>query len=360
LDLFEQPTFTGRPRRIGSGTDWRNVALGYDFALALKVDSSLWSWGQNRSGQLGKSRATGKLAKPTRVGLETNWTRVSAGQFHCMALKGDDSLWAWGQNEHGEVGDGSTNNKFAPTMISPDHDWQAIAAGAFNGYALKKDGTVWGWGLDPISGGATDVLSPRQIDPDTNWVSISAGTFHLAALKAAGTLWVRGQNAHVAASAYVGASSVTFIKIGDDSDWSEIYSGRNYFFARKKDGSWWVCGGNEGGLGVGATGSQSSLASPQRLPFGFEPWAFSTGWRNTALLTKDGTLWTWGARLGASDPVWLMELKAFVNRTFGGLSRRLPFQLSEFPVDPAPYKLWELPSEVRQSLGKDLGERSTR
>ena len=158
-------------------------------------------------------------------------------------MKKEGSLWGWGQNESGQVGDGTTSNKFTVTRISPDHDWKSIAAGSFNGYAIKSNGTVWGWGLGTISGATPkkNALAPVQIDPGTNWTSVSASDYILLALKSDGTLWIRGQNAQLAAARYVTGPSTNFTRIGTNTDWQEVYAGQYGFFARKKDRSWWFC-----------------------------------------------------------------------------------------------------------------------
>jgi alpha-tubulin suppressor-like RCC1 family protein len=338
------------PIRLVPGKDWRSVSGGFGHVLALKADGSLWAWGNNQSGAVGQppgTNAAALIAQPTRIGIETNWARIAAGIGHNLALKKEGSLWAWGQNNSGQVGDGTISNKFAPIQITTNHDWKAIAVGAFNSFALKEDGTVWGWGLDPITGGSKNHLTPAQIGTETNWVSLSAGNYCLIALKADGTLWLHGQNAHMTASAYATNSITNFVQIGPDKDWAQVYAGQGYFFARKKDGSWWVCGGNSSGqFGLGTT---RSSGSPVRLPFQFEPWAFAPGYANTLLLARDGTLWTWGQRLGYSRSINSME--KFVNN----ITRVLPGHRAFFNPrieknDVVPFELWELPPDVRDSL----------
>jgi len=341
--LFGKPTVTQTPQRIGSDSDWRAVAPSLRYVLAQKIDGSLWSWGGNRQ------------AKPTRIGTDTNWVQISVGAGHSLALKSDGSVWAWGQNERGQVGDGTISDKSTPTRIGKDNDWKTIAAGAFNSFALKTDGTIWAWGLDPVSGGKNDDLSPRQIDPGENWTAISASEYFLLGLKSDGTLWIGGQNARLAAPASFSGPTRNLAQIGPDADWRELYAGQTFFFARKKDGSWWVCGDNSNGpLGIG---SSVQVAAPRRLPFDFEPWAFAPGYGNTVLLTRDGTLWTWGTRLGSGS-----NSRSLVNRLKGALdsilARVLGRPLFAHPTrdsdlsDPVPHRLWEFPAKVRQSLGK--------
>jgi len=244
-----RPAISQVPLRVGTNSDWAQVAAGLRHFVALKSDGSLWAWGLNPDGQIGQPNLTTTYDAPTRIGRETNWIKISSSYFHNLALKNDHSLWAWGLNLYGQLGDGTTSNRSAPVMIGMDRDWQTIVAGGHSSYALKINGTLWGWGADF----ATITLAPRQIVPGTNWLAISSDAANLLiALKTDGTLWLRGRRFNLLAT-HVDAGGVDALaQVGLDSDWSEIYAGRDSFFARKKNGKWSVCGLNaEGQLGVG-------------------------------------------------------------------------------------------------------------
>jgi hypothetical protein len=339
LGLVEEPTEV--PQRIGSSADWCRLAASFSHALALKSDGSLWGWGWNGYGVATQAHAKERVSEPTRIGSDTSWTQIAVGAGHCLALKSDGSLWAWGQNDHGQVGDGSTNNQFTATQIGSDHDWGAIAAGAFSSFALKKNGTLWGWGY--LMYQSPDALAPQQIDAGSNVVAISANEFCLFALRSDGTLWICGQNAPATASASATAATRTLVQIGKKHDWKEVYAGTRFFFARKRNGSWWVCGALDTG-----SGPSLSLASPKRLPLSFEPWSLAPGLGNALLLTKDGTLWTLSIRPDTSKfAVGLTKLKVLLNQLLGRLPwRPQPFDPKEFRITPTPQKLWELPGEA--------------
>jgi alpha-tubulin suppressor-like RCC1 family protein len=350
MSVFPRATVLQLPRRIGSDSDWSQVACGGQHTLALKNNGSLWAWGWNGQGEVGQPNLANHYGAPTRIGTETNWTQISAGTCSSLALRNDGSLWAWGANREGQLGDGTTDNKSVPTMIGTDRDWQTIAAGAGFGVALKTNSTIWEWGT--AHGLTSNVLAPKQIAPGTKWLAISANDFTLLALNADGTLWLRSINAHHVAPAFVSSPTENFTQIGRDSDWTEIYAGENSFFARKRDGSWWICGENyQGQLGLGT--SVAAVPSPQRLPFGFEPWAFAPGYSTTLLLGMDGKLWTWGHRLGAYPSAARQKIEVILARQvtrFPALSPALRFLLKS-DIDQTPHLLWELPPDVRRSLG---------
>jgi alpha-tubulin suppressor-like RCC1 family protein len=88
------------PERFGSDHDWRRVAASFMHALAIKADGSLWGWGRNYSGQLGRPASKELVAKPTRIGRDTDWAQISVGEGHCLALKTDGSLWAWSGGDY--------------------------------------------------------------------------------------------------------------------------------------------------------------------------------------------------------------------------------------------------------------------
>ena len=342
------------PRRFGSDTDWRSISASQGHTLAVKSDGSLWGWGSDFSGQLAQSNRIVPYKNATRIGTDTNWAQVGAGAGHSIGLKKDGSLWGWGQNESGQVGDGTNVNQFTVTSISPDNDWRNISIGAFNSYALKSNGTVWGWGLDAKSPRKNNLLSPQQIDPGTNWASISAAEFSLLALKSDGTLWIYGQNAGLSAPQDAKNGADVFMQIGRDHDWQSVSAGETFFFARKRDGSWWDCGQTDHNqLGL----DQQTTPTMRRLEFNFEPWALGTGYGNCVLLTKDGVLWSWGERLGTQNTTFSERLRQLWYRVSALLSRnrgQRPLTLPQPLIDRTPYKLWELPNSVRRSLRENV------
>ena len=188
------------PIQIGVATNWATVSAGgYYFSAAIKTDGTLWTWGNDSFGELGNGTVLGQQLVPTQIGIDTNWKTISAGQYHSLALKTDGSLWAWGSNSYGALGDGTTTTRPAPIQIGSATDWDTIVAGSFASYAIKTDGTLWSWGYNQYGqlGNGTTVNTPvpTQIGSDTNWKEVSSKFgYYAIALKTDGSAWSWGLN----------------------------------------------------------------------------------------------------------------------------------------------------------------------
>jgi hypothetical protein len=137
------------PTRIGTATDWQSIsASGSSHSVAIKTDGSLWAWGNNFSGQLGDGTNTNKSV-PTRIGSDNDWLSIKCGS-RIIAIKTDGSLWAWGSNASGQLGDGTTTPKNSPIRIGQESKWQIIAGDGSHTLSIKSDGSLWAWGSNQI------------------------------------------------------------------------------------------------------------------------------------------------------------------------------------------------------------------
>jgi alpha-tubulin suppressor-like RCC1 family protein len=291
-------TFTNRstPVRVGTDTNWVAITAGYyRHNLALKSDGTLWAWGDNWDGQLGDG-TTADRTTPVRVGTDTNWTAITAGWEYTIALKSDGTLWAWGDNYSGQLGDGTTVNRTTPVRVGTDTNWVAIEAGGVHTVALKSDGTLWAWGdnyFGQLGDGTTITrTTPVQIGTDTKWVAISAGWDDTIALKSDGTLWAWGFNDCGQLGDGSTTNRTTPVQIGTDTKWKAIAAGGYHTIALKSDGTLWAWGGNwDGQLGNGST---PNLTTPVQIGTDTKWSAIAAGGWHTMALKSDGTLWTWG------------------------------------------------------------------
>ena len=161
-------------------------AAGGDFhSVAVKIDGTVWAWGNNSVGQLGDG-TTLRRVQPVKVVTLTGVSAIAAGYDHSLALKADGTVWAWGSNESGQLGDGTTIGRLAPIRVTGLTNVVAIAGGYSHSIALRSDGSVWAWGDNTRgqTGDGTTLpqrLTPVQVKTLTNIVRISSnGASNLA------------------------------------------------------------------------------------------------------------------------------------------------------------------------------------
>ena len=192
------------PTQIGMDTDWASVTAGGSHTIAVKTNGTLWAWGNNSNGQLGLGNSGSATNKntPTQIGNTTDWASVTAGIQYTIAVKVDGSLWAWGQNSVGQLGLGDTDNRNSPEQVGTATGWKSsVAATWINNHtiAIKTDGSLWAWGQNNFGQlGLDDTTSrnePTQIGTATDWESMATNdSGHTLAIKADGSLWAWGEN----------------------------------------------------------------------------------------------------------------------------------------------------------------------
>lgn len=284
------------PIQNGKTTNWQTISSGNSHhTLSVKTDSSLWSWGQNDYGQIGDS-STLDRNRPTRIGLLKTWKSAAVGYNHSMALKVDGSLWAWGRNDYGQLGDNTNIDKIAPVQIGTDTDWNIIMCGDFFSFGIKNDGSLWGWGVNQSGelgdGSKENKNVPTQIGTDKDWKNISSGFGFTLATKTDGSLWAWGWNLYGQIGDATNDDKSTPTQIGTDKDWKNIYANAYHSMALKTDGSLWTWGYNSSGqLG---DGTKTDKNIPTHIGTGID-WNFiSGGVDHTTALKSDGTMWAWG------------------------------------------------------------------
>jgi alpha-tubulin suppressor-like RCC1 family protein len=165
------------------------------------IGDTLWSWGDNAFGQLGINDTTTRSTPVTTLIGGTNWKSIDGGQYHTIALKTDGTLWTWGNNDSGQLGVNNNTNRSTPvTTLLGGTNWKSIAGGYRHTIALKTDGTLWSWGSNNFGqlgvNDTTSIITPvTTLLGGTNWKSIAGASEHTIALKTDGTLWSWGRNA---------------------------------------------------------------------------------------------------------------------------------------------------------------------
>ncbi|MEN0080747.1 T9SS type A sorting domain-containing protein, partial [Flavobacterium lindanitolerans] len=205
----------------------------------------------------------------------------------------DGTLWAWGRNDYGQLGDGTTIDKSTPIQIGVLSDWLQIEAKEALNIAIKTNGTLWSWGLNRYEENAEYIDTPVQVGADNNWSKISCGFTHIIALKMDGTLWGWGGNGVGQLGDDSAIVKINPTQIGTANDWSKIATGYMHTVALKTDGTLWAWGDNQWGwLGDGTTIGKTT---PTRIGTDADWSQITASNTNTIALKTDGTLWTWGA-----------------------------------------------------------------
>jgi alpha-tubulin suppressor-like RCC1 family protein len=304
-----------------SSTNWIHCsAQGYNGSYAIKSDGTLWAWGENVEGNIGDNsqnvhRSTPRQISIASLGGLTGWKLVQgAGSYGAIAIRNDGSLWRWGWVFTGD--NTGTTRRSTPRQVSIAEPgglfgWKEISTNVSFSSAIRTDGTLWVWG-DNAYGKIGDNTSdggvlgtngrstPRQISAGatriTGWKKVSCGLHHMAALREDGTLWAWGRN-HVGqlGNNQVGVNSFTPVQeFSASNNWKEVDCGRYNTFAIKEDGSLWCWGYNGfGQLGVNDT---TDRPTPTTVWNNTKDWqTISSGDYATVAIKTNGELWTWGS-----------------------------------------------------------------
>jgi YD repeat-containing protein len=269
-------TDSSTPVPVSGLTEVTAIAAGHSHSLAVRADGTVWAWGSNRLGQLGDGTQSDS-STPVRVAGLSEVVAVSGGGDHSLALRADGTVWAWGYNAYGQLGnptptDGSTANwSTTPLAVSDLSAVTAIAASGYFNLALRTDGTVWAWGYNGFGqlgdGTTTDSWRPVPASGLSEVTAIAAGPAgsHALALRTDGTVWAWGHDGYdqlgyrktTAASppvAVSGLSGVTAIAAGDQQS-----------LALRVDSTAWQWGATwTGDLGSGTSPTPSQVEGLSR------------------------------------------------------------------------------------------------
>lgn len=327
---------TARPFPTGTGTDCTTstcgagmldgaavvaaakarISGGQHHTASLKSDGTVWTWGYNGDGQLSGGAVGAVVNAPVQLAGLAGMSSVSAGSYHTVSVKQDGTVWSWGYNANGRLGNGNTTQQPAPVQVNGLTNVAEVIAGDSHTLALKHDGTVWAWGYNffgQLGAGAfdfTDRTTPVQVMGLTNVVAIAAGGKGSMALKADGTVWVWGNyklklfstlppdwaSSGGASGPYpvAGLTNVLAIAAGGNA-----VTGNNadVCLALTADGQFYSWGSNDWGeLGLGTVGDTTAKGVPTLVSAlsGKTILNMATSGYHVVALTDDGHQWTWG------------------------------------------------------------------
>jgi len=296
---------TASPTQVGTA-NWIAADGGDFFSAGIQSDGTLWAWGDQSEGKVGDGStmgtATGMLS-PLKISTDTTWTALSCGSSFTLAIKKDHSLWGWGDNDEHAMGIITPSDVYVPTQLGNNTtDWQSVNAGDAHVLAIKTNGTLWAWGDNDfgklgIGTSASIAATPTQVGTGTDWAMVAAGEECSLGIKTDGTLWGWGQ------STTGGSNTTSPVQIGTATDWKFVSSSNNSHFAIKNDGTLWAWGNNfVGQLGIG---SSVSVTVPTQVGTDNNWISVRGGYMHTLALKADHTLWAMGASeaLGMVSPL---------------------------------------------------------
>ena len=243
------PVRYSSPAQVGTDTTWSNVLVGSASAHAVKTDGTLWAWGLNNSGALGQNNTTYR-SSPTQIGTGTDWSGIAVASDTKFGIKTDGSLWSWGGGSYGKQAQNTQGAGLSsPTQVGTDTTWDSLSTGYTHIISVKTDGTLWSWGYNPFGNlgqndqgfsGSTSRSSPTQIGTATDWSQVASGYLTSAATKTDGTLWTWGENEGGQLGINIQGGAPQYLncrssptQVGSGTGWSDPAATREEFFVKR-------------------------------------------------------------------------------------------------------------------------------
>jgi alpha-tubulin suppressor-like RCC1 family protein len=263
---------------VGGFTNWCQASAGTIHGLGVRQNGTAWGWGGNTYGRLGDDTTVDKSSPVSVVGGFTNWCRVSAGSTHSAGLRSNGTLWAWGGAGVGQLGDNTTVNKSSPvSVVGGFTDWCQVSVGASFKLGVRTNGTVWGWGFNNVGQLGDNTVAAKSSPVSvrggfTDWCQVSAGESHSLGVRRSGSAWAWGSSACGALGdgTTVSKSSPVLV-VGGFTDWCQVSAAARYIsLGVRTNGTAWAWG--NGAYGILGDGTTVSKSSPVSIVGGFTDW----------------------------------------------------------------------------------------
>ena len=240
-ELGQNDRITGSsPVQVGALSTWSQINAGEDFTVAVKTDGTVWIWGTDLQGRLGDPFApAGGRSSPVQLGALTNWATVATKRRHTLATTTGGELYVWGRNESGRLGNNTEDvNVSSPVQVGALTTWLRAATSYNNSIAVKTDNTLWTWGSNSDGqlgqNNRVSRSSPVQIGALTDWSQGSIAFDQAAAIKTDGTLWVWGNNGTGELGQNDAINRSSPVQVGALTTWEQVSAGGNFTAATTK------------------------------------------------------------------------------------------------------------------------------
>ena len=322
-----EPVPVKKPQGVSQDFTWVQASAGYLFSVGLGSDGKLYSWGDNTYGQLGNNTTTAHYT-PEPVNLPQNapsgftWKQEAVGSLHALGLGSDGKLYSWGDNDHNQLGDGTTTERHAPIQVKMPNGvpsgftWKQMSGWGWHSLALGSDNWIYGWGANTRgevgTGSITDnkitpvrIATPQGVPSNFTWGQFQMGDYYSQAIGSDGNIytWGYGGNGNVGNGSTVDVYGPTQAHkpngVLPNFSWKQVSVLSVASLAIGSDGNLYSWGANNNGqLGDNTTTQRNTpirVAAPQNAPTGLTWVQASAGWDNNSFgLASDGNLYSWG------------------------------------------------------------------
>ncbi|MGE5631690.1 MAG: RCC1 domain-containing protein [Caulobacteraceae bacterium] len=288
-----------KPQKLSFIDNAKVAVSGSSHFSALKSDGTVWSWGDNTYGQLGNGGGFFFTSPQIVNGLEDVKT-VATAKTYAAALKDDGTVWMWGDNTYGQLGDGTKQAKYHPVKVEGISDIVQISLGYSHVVALKKDGTLWTWGSNSNGelgdGTYEERLKPVQVTGIDNVKSVSAGKEFTIALQKNSTLWVWGSSGYEPKISSRKIERSIPVRIDETNNVRTIEARGEYALFLRNDAAVWGIGNNiNGRLGYKESEDESLVKLPKMIQGTLNTKYISLGVDHVLSIKNDSTLRVWGS-----------------------------------------------------------------
>ena len=319
------PVHVKKPKGTPEKFIWKEVSIGWDHSAASGSDGNLYIWGQNGRGQLGNGTTTNQntpapVNKPQGTPAGFTWKQFTLGDLSTAAFGSDGNLYIWGNNQYGQLGNGTTTNQTRPIKVDKPQGtpagftWKQASLSCNHSGAIGSDGNLytWGWNFSGQLGDGTTtdrhtptlVNKPQGAPAGFTWKQVSIGWQHSAAIGSDGNLYTWGQNYRTQLGDGTNTDRYTPTLVSKPQGapvgftWKQVSLGDWHSEALGSDGNFYIWGWNiNGQLGDGTNTDRSRpipVSKPQGAPVGFT-WKYAIpGCNHSAAIGSDGNLYTWG------------------------------------------------------------------
>lgn len=291
-----------QPLKVGNWNDWLSVSVGENHTCAIRQDHSLWCWGRDDYGQVGNPNTITPSAEPFQVHPNEQWIMVVSGRFFNCAIKADESAWCWGGNANGQLGNLTIETQSEPVPVAGNQRWQWLTAGPLHICAIDTEQGLWCWGDNWSgqlgNGNFSDAIQPIQVDSSLEYTMVAAGEYNTCASKQNQSFWCWGHNLYgqLGSGSSRNSSNEYFVLPQQSgsmaTDWLTIDVGLDHFCGIRSGGTLWCWGANYSAQL--ASGNFLDSALPRLVANHFNWAQVSTGTNNSCAIKTDGRLFCWG------------------------------------------------------------------